>query len=179
MYTDTYMHAHIDKYPDARWQIVEQRRALLQAIQVCSVVKCLWEVFIGSLGCCSCRVWVCVGLGGVVLCRCVWGGDLLIFLPPDPPPSCPRLWLTSTAVPELIECTYSGSLVTAGHLYVARAVFVWVVCSAVVYVCVWPVDLLIPTLPFYFGLTLNPFYLQALVDEHGWLDSDPNGWPEL
>jgi len=33
-----------------------------------------------GLGCCSCRVRVCVGVGGVVLCRYVCVCDLLIFL---------------------------------------------------------------------------------------------------
>jgi len=42
-----------------------------------SGVKCLW-VFVWGLVCCSCRV--CVGVGGVVLCRCVCVCDLLIFL---------------------------------------------------------------------------------------------------
>jgi len=47
-----------------------------------SVVKCLWEVLVGGLGGCSCRVRVCVGVGGVVLCRCVclWPVDLFLLL---------------------------------------------------------------------------------------------------
>jgi len=41
-------------------------------VKVVSVVKCLWEVFVWGFGVLflSC-VFVCVGVGGVVLCRCV------------------------------------------------------------------------------------------------------------
>jgi len=44
-------------------------RALLSVCGTCSF---------GGLGCCSCRV--CVGVGGVVLCRCVCLCELLISL---------------------------------------------------------------------------------------------------
>jgi len=56
-----------------RWHAPSSRhlRALLIVCGRCSV---------GGLGCCSCRVRVCVGVGGVVLCRCVCVRDLLIFL---------------------------------------------------------------------------------------------------
>jgi len=43
-----------------------------------SVVKCLWEVFVGVWGVVI-ALCVCIGVGGVVLCRCVCVCDLLIF----------------------------------------------------------------------------------------------------
>ena len=54
-----------------RWYAPSSRhlRALLSVCGKCSF---------GGLGCCSCRVCVCVG--GVVLCRCVCVCDLLICL---------------------------------------------------------------------------------------------------
>jgi len=47
-----------------RWDAPSSRhfRALLSVCGRCSF---------GGLGCCSSRVRVCVGVGGVVLCRCV------------------------------------------------------------------------------------------------------------
>jgi len=47
-----------------------------------SVVKCLWGVFVGGLGCCSCRVCVCRcrECCSFAVCVCVCVCHLLIFL---------------------------------------------------------------------------------------------------
>jgi len=62
-----------DSFCASAWHAPSSRhlRALLSVCAGCSF---------GGLGWCSCRVCVCFGVGGVVLCRRVCVCDLLIFL---------------------------------------------------------------------------------------------------
>jgi len=93
--TRTHIHTQLRSHPPGRgrWHAPSSHhlRALLSVCARCSfggLGCCSCRVLLsvcgrcsfGGLGCCSCRVRVCVGVGGVVLCRCVCVCDLLIFL---------------------------------------------------------------------------------------------------
>jgi len=66
-------HANCAVYSFRAWEV-----ARTVVAPPSSIVKCLWGCLFGGLGCCSCRVWVCVCRcrGWCSLCVC----DLLIFL---------------------------------------------------------------------------------------------------
>jgi len=86
----------------------------------------------GGLGCCSCRVRVCVGVGGVVVCRvCVC--DLLIFLY--------NICKCQLAAPPPLMARLKMSLQTKGD---AQELRYWAVCdspSKLLFVCYTPYNI--------------------------------------